>query len=100
MTKTDKKSMSNMSKWDKEAKEKEWKIVHESDTDNGKPTCWALEINHKIYGKYVWITGLLDYDEETIVQYNVEVIPDKDARILVECKSLASAKRWVAMNLL
>ena len=79
---------------------KEWKIIHESDTDSGKPTSWALEINHKKYGKYVWITGLLDCDEETIVQYNVEVIPYNDAITLCKCKSLTSAKRWVTMYLL
>lgn len=77
-----------------------WEIVHESDTDSGKPTCWALEINHERHGKYVWITGVLDYDEETIIQYNVDVIPYNETKTLVECKSLASAKRWVTMNLL
>lgn len=77
-----------------------WKIVHESDTDNGKPTTWSLEINHEKYGKYVWISGLLDHDEETIVQYNVEVIPYGDIITLCECKSLTSAKRWVTMHLL
>lgn len=77
-----------------------WEVIHDSDTESGKATCWALEINHKKYGKYVWITGLLDYDEETIVQYDVEVIPYNDTITLCECKSLASAKRWVSMNLL
>lgn len=82
-----------------------WEIIHESDTDNGKPTSWALEINHEKYGKYVWITGLLDNDEETIVQYDVEVaeyygIHLDEMKTLAECKSLASAKRWVTMNLL
>ena len=79
---------------------REWEIVHEGDTDSGKPTCWALEINHERYGKYVWITGVLDRDEETIIQFNVEVIPYSDVKTLVECKSLTSAKRWVTMNLL
>lgn len=78
----------------------EWKIIHEGDTDSGKPTSWALEINHENYGRHVWITGLLDYDEETIIQYNVEVMPYSDTILLCECKSLASAKRWVTMNLL
>lgn len=81
-------------------KSKAWKIIHESDTDSGNPTSWALEINHRSYGKYVWITGVLDHDEDTIVQYNVEVIPDSDAIVLVSCKSLVSAKRWVTMHLI
>ena len=78
-----------------------WEIIHEGDTDSGKPTSWALEINHEIYGKYVWITGVLDYDEETIVSYDVEVNYNaNDFRTLKQCKSLASAKRWVSMNLM
>ena len=74
-----------------------WEVVYDSDTESGKATCWALEINDEKYGKYVWITGVLDDDEETIVQYNVEVIPYNDVITLHECKSLASAKRWVSM---
>ena len=82
-----------------------WEIIHEGDTDSGKPTSWSLEINHERYGKYVWITGVLDHDEETIIQYNVEVARYYDSvlnemKILVECKSLTSAKRWVTINLL
>ena len=80
-----------------------WEIIHESDTDSGKPTSWALEINHEKYGKYVWITGVLDYDEETIIQYEVEICygnKGNDFRTLKVCKSLASAKRWVSMNLM
>ena len=33
-----------------------WEIIHEGDTDSGKPTSWALEINHERYGKYVCIS--------------------------------------------
>mgnify|MGYP003295428229 CR=1 FL=1 len=80
---------------------REWKVVSESNTEIGdKPTCWALEINNEKYGKYVWITGMLDNDEETILYYNVEVIRSGDFKVLAECKSLTSAKRWVTMNLL
>ena len=79
---------------------RKWEIVPEGDTDNGEPTCWALEINHEAYGKYVWINGLLD-DDDKIIQYDIEVIPSRgESIILAECKSLASAKRWVTMNLL
>ena len=79
---------------------RKWEIIHDCDTDNGNPTCWALRIDHEKYGKYVWISAVLDYDEETITQYNVEVIPFRDTITLCECKSLASAKRWVTMHLL
>ena len=81
-------------------KKKKWNIIHDSDTDSGNPTLWALEINHETYGKYVWISGLLDDDEESIIQYDVEVIPNMDSITLATCKSLVSAKRWVSTNLL
>jgi hypothetical protein len=78
-----------------------WEIIHESDTDSGRPTSWALEINHERYGKYVWITGVLDYDEETIISYDVEVCySGNDFITLKQCRSLTSAKRWVSTNLL
>lgn len=80
----------------------EWIIIHESDTDSGKPTCWALEVNKPIYGKYIWISGYLDYDEETILEYRVEFYSNafKDMVTLKVCKSLSSAKRWVSMHIL
>ena len=79
---------------------RKWNVVHECDTENGNATQWSLEMNHEKYGKYVWISGVLDNDGETIIQYDVEVIPYDDVKVLAECKSLASAKRWVTMNLL
>ena len=84
---------------------KQWEIIHDSDTESGKPTCWVMEINHKKHGKYVWISGAVARDEETIEYYSVEVaeyygIKLNDMKELVKCKSLASAKRWVTMNLL
>ena len=79
---------------------KNWEIVHEADTDDGRSAQWALEINHEAYGKYVWISGLLDA-EDNIIRYDVEVIPHRlNSIILAEGKSLASAKRWVTMHLL
>lgn len=48
---------------------KAWNIIHESDTDTGKPTSWALEINHPQYGKYIWINGIFGTDEETMHAY-------------------------------
>lgn len=71
-----------------------WEIVHESDDEKtGEPTCWAAQIDSEQHGKYVWITlnanGL----------YDVEVKPFDDFNVLVSCKSLTSAKRWVTMNI-
>lgn len=79
------------------SKNNRWKIIHECDTEEGKPTQWATEINHPKYGKYCWIndvgSGLTEKG------FNVEV--DYGGFVeLVQCKSLASAKRWVTMNLM
>lgn len=71
-----------------------WEIIHESDDEEtGEATCWAAQVNSERYGKFVWITlkanGL----------YDVEVKPFDDFKVLVSCKSLTSAKRWVTMNI-
>lgn len=70
-----------------------WEIVHDCDGDDGEPTCWSKEINHRKYGKYVWISQISD------TAYDVEVIPEQELKVLATCKSLASAKRWVSKNL-
>lgn len=69
-----------------------WEIIHECDTDEGKPAQWCLEINHHKYGKYCWVNDMGDY-------FGVEVEYGGFIE-LVQCKSLASAKRWVTMHLL
>lgn len=71
-----------------------WSVVIECNDEDGNPTCWSLEINHKRYGKYVWISQYDDRD------YAIEVIPDNETKELIHCKSLISAKRWVSMNLI
>ena len=69
-----------------------WKIVRESDEEDGKPTLWATEINHPKYGKYCWISDMGDF-------FGVEV--DYGGFIeLARCKSLASARRWVTTCLM
>lgn len=71
-----------------------WSIIHECDDDNGNPTCWTQEINHDLYGQFVWIIQHSDNE------YVVEVMPDDTNSIpLATCKSLSSAKRWVAINI-
>ena len=68
---------------------KEWHIIHECDTENGTPTQWSNEINNPKYGQYVWIE--LTYNNTYDVVANDTVLKN--------CKSLASAKRWVSSNL-
>lgn len=71
------------------AKKNEWKIVHEMDLEDGTPTEWSLKVAD---GKFYWIDLLADGTFDVV---------HWDARtILMNCKSLASAKRWVTMNLL
>ena len=67
-----------------------WHILHDADEDNWEPGCWQKEISHGLYGSYV---SIWKYGEH---EYGVEA---KGSTLLKTCKSLASAKRWVAMNL-
>ena len=68
---------------------REWSIVHECDLDDGTPTEWSLEVAD---GKFYWIAEMSDGTFDVV---------DYDARtVLMNCKTLSSAKRWVTMNLL
>lgn len=70
----------------------QWEIIHECDDEEGNPAQWCAEINHPKYGKYCWINDMADH-------FTVEV--DYDGFVeLARCKSLTSAKRWVATYLL
>lgn len=75
-----------------------WQVVHECDEDDGTPTCWSAEINDPRYGKYVWIcdigSGLAEKG------FNIEVQLAGGIKELKQCKSLASAKRWVTTQIL
>ena len=73
--------------------ESTWNVVHDCDSEDGSPTCWAKLIDHPTYGKFVWIS---QYDDR---QYAVEVIPVTDVKVLAVCKSLSGAKRWVTTNI-
>jgi len=68
-----------------------WRVVEECNVD-GEATCWSSEINHPRYGRYVWITLNDGYD--------VEVENFGEIRVLVTCKTLASAKHWVSRYIL
>lgn len=64
-----------------------WEIVHESDTDSGKPTLWSTELTNNCF---LWI------EEAEIDGYNV--IGSDAETVIKHCKSLSSTKRWVSMN--
>ena len=68
-----------------------WKPVTECDDDNENHTVWSAEVNHAVYGKYLWIS--MD-DGLYVVEYEC----GGNFKPLVYCKSLAAAKRWAAMN--
>ena len=72
---------------------KQLEIIHEFDTDEGRPQQWRIEINHYKFGKYCWINDMRDY-------YEIEVIYNGVSIELAICKSLSSAKRWVELHLL
>ena len=74
-------------------KSNRWQIINECNDENGNPTQWVKEINHKKYGKYCWINMVHDN------KFYVEVEFGVGFSILTECKSLTSAKRWVSINL-
>ena len=66
-----------------------WEIVHDCDLEDGTPTTWSIKVRPK---KFYWICETADNTFEVI---------DSDAHtILMSCKTLRSAKRWVTMNLL
>lgn len=70
----------------------DWMVIHECD-DEEKPTQWAAEIYHPEYGKWCWISNTGDH-------FIVEVENCGGFLELAKCKSLISAKRWVAINLI
>ena len=69
---------------------KKWNIVHDADAEDNTPTLWSTEINNSKYGRFVWI--------EINSSGTYDIVVDDD-NILKTCKSLTSAKKWVARNL-
>ena len=69
--------------------ETKWNIVHDCDLEDGTPTEWSLKVTDD---KFYWIDEMSDGTFDVI---------DHDAHtVLMNCKTLASAKRWVTINLL
>ena len=68
---------------------REWNVVHDCDLEDGTPTEWSLRAGED---KFYWINETSDGTFDVI---------DYDAHtILINCKTLISAKRWVTTNLL
>lgn len=70
-----------------------WEPITDCDDENGNHTCYSAEINHPKYGRYVWLT--LNNKNG----FNVEINKEGEFVSLKECRSLESAKIWVAMIL-
>ena len=66
-----------------------WNVVHDCDLEDGTPTEWSLKITDD---KFYWIA------EDSNGTF--DVIDDDAHSVLMNCKTLASAKRWVTMYLL
>lgn len=74
-----------------------WEAVLECDDEvTGEHTSWACKVDSKKYGTYVWITK---NEDKFDVEYMREGKEYTDVAVAMTCKSLASAKRWVAMNI-
>lgn len=71
---------------------REWKVVLECNDDDDMPTVWAT--NTKSLG-YVWIEKY-NKKEYHITKDNEDGI-GKELKV---CKSLTSAKTWVARNII
>ena len=69
----------------------EWHPIEEMDLDDGTHTCYATEIGDF----YIYCTQLADgtWDVESKRKHC------EGFASLVNCKTLASAKRWVTRNL-
>ena len=68
---------------------REWNIVHDCDLDDGTPTEWSLRVADD---KFYWIDEVSDG--------TFDIIDHDSHTVLANRKTLTSAKRWVATNLL
>ena len=72
-----------------EDEKRQWNVVHDCDGEDGTPSVWSLKIGDN---QYYWI------DETPDNTFNV--IDTDGKTVLKNCRSLRSAKRWVAVYLL
>lgn len=66
-----------------------WEIVHDGDNDNGIPSIWARKINNEFYFITLQPNGLFNCEKQS---NNTEGY----ITLKAGCKSLTSAKRWIA----
>lgn len=69
-----------------------WESVSDCNDEMGNPTVWATKVKGECYGSFIWI------EKQTNTKFYVTVC-DPEWRTLMICKSSASAKRWVSMNI-
>lgn len=70
-----------------------WRIVHVCDDNENRPTVWTIKINHKKYGRSVWICK----DENV---FTVDAFVNNRWITLATCDSLLDAKSWAVGNLM
>lgn len=78
----------------------EWKIVKEGNDENDNPTIWYMDFRgtdlEKHYNaKFIYIS--INAENKYVVEKHNQ---NNDISLLKECKTFASAKRWVTMNIL
>lgn len=66
---------------------RKWNIVHDCDCEDGSPTQWALKVGET---DFYWIDLLQD---------NTYDVVNPSGTVMVNCKSLKSAKAWVTRRL-
>lgn len=72
-----------------EDEKRQWSVVHDCDGEDGTPSVWSLKIADN---QFYWIDATPDN--------TFNVIDTDSETILKNCRSLRSAKRWVAVYLL
>ena len=72
-----------------------WEVIEECDDGSGVPACVVTDLHESYmdyYGFWIWITKTNKGFEVQVFPYSIMF------KTLKVCKSLASAKRWVASN--
>lgn len=68
-----------------------WNPVEEMDLDDGSHTCYATETEKN----FIWLTQITDNTWDVEVKQK-EDMPANTYTTVANCKTLASAKRWVS----
>ena len=70
-------------------------ILEVCNEETGECEQWAREVNHEIFGKYIWITK----EDEKCYVIEYDEIETDSFKKLFTAKSLKSAKAWVSRNI-